>query len=580
MKARAVLLLALRWSVATGLPHRTGMDTWPPPSLLDADASASLPAAHYLRQAQDHFDPANNNSWLQAYFVNDTFWEPGSDAPIFLCVGGEGPVLDGSAVVGSVHCNIAVEWLLEKRALMFALEHRYYGCHNMSACPVTSFDSSKASAGLRLRGSTEEPLRFLSSRQAVEDVAVFVRAMNAEHALTKRNKWITWGGSYPGMLAGWSRLKHPKLIHASVASSAPVHAKLEMVEYFDHVAKAYEVSDNDVGGSPACRKAIRDGHLWIETLFNDTDGGGDIDVVEAFFGLPIGSLHELSARVDFAASGVADFPSQENDPLCSEPACNIKKICAIMTDEDLGQPRDRLKHLRQVQGRSQTRPHSELPDFWFYQTCNEFGFYQTCNVGSECMFVRGLMDLKLLSGPCEQYGISLQDISRNIELTNAHYGGLLPTGPTGDLGTCVLWPNGEVDPWSTLSVLKPPSDEQPALYVPGASHHAWTWPSRPGDQGSVVLARHRIRQQVESFLEQDCGQAPDPPVPPDVLQPPSTGLIVLAVVLGAAAIGAISLLVCRRWGGRPLRAERRDAARALAAADTVTSVSLSQQPTG
>ena len=21
---------------------------------------------------------------------------------------------------------------------------------------------------------------------------------------------------------------------------------------------------------------------------------------------------------------------------------------------------------------------SELPDFWFYQTCREFGFYQTC----------------------------------------------------------------------------------------------------------------------------------------------------------------------------------------------------------
>ena len=60
----------------------------------------------------------------QAYYVNDTFWKPGSDAPVFLCVGGEGPPLDGSVVVSSVHCNGAVEMLEETGALMFAVEHR------------------------------------------------------------------------------------------------------------------------------------------------------------------------------------------------------------------------------------------------------------------------------------------------------------------------------------------------------------------------------------------------------------------------------------------------------------------------
>lgn len=60
---------------------------------------------------EDHFDPSNKNSWQQAYYVNDTFWQQGSGAPIFLCVGGEGPALDASAVQNSVHCSIAVEWL-------------------------------------------------------------------------------------------------------------------------------------------------------------------------------------------------------------------------------------------------------------------------------------------------------------------------------------------------------------------------------------------------------------------------------------------------------------------------------------
>ena len=106
-------------------------------------------------------------------------------------------------------------------------------------------------------GRGHDALNFLSSRQAIEDVATFVKAMNAKYSLTRtnhehsekgsifffakrehfifqpfkfqekhlptfnfqgifvssqgllfavgstRNLWITWGGSYPGMLAGW-----------------------------------------------------------------------------------------------------------------------------------------------------------------------------------------------------------------------------------------------------------------------------------------------------------------------------------------------------------------------------------------
>lgn len=82
----------------------------------------------------------------------------------------------------------------------------------------------------------------------------------------------------------------------------------------------------------------------------------------------------------------------------------------------------------------------------------------------------------------------------NIDATNFHYGGQLPRRalerafrePRLDnkqqLGRCVMFPNGEVDPWSTCSVLQAPSHDLPVLYVSGASHHAWTWPSRSGDQ--------------------------------------------------------------------------------------------------
>merc|ERR1712107_830023 len=47
-------------------------------------------------------------------------------------------------------------------------------------------------------------------------------------------------------------------------------------------------------------------------------------------------------------------------------------------------------------------------------------------------------------------------------------------GPGGKHdGSCIIWPNGEVDPWSSRGIRKN-STVMSALWVPGASHHAWT----------------------------------------------------------------------------------------------------------
>ncbi len=58
-------------------------------------------------------------------------------------------------------------------ATLFAVEHRYYGCHNMSACPVTSF-------------SSPDDLRYLSSAQALEDLALFIGHATAAYNLTSQ----------------------------------------------------------------------------------------------------------------------------------------------------------------------------------------------------------------------------------------------------------------------------------------------------------------------------------------------------------------------------------------------------------
>lgn len=482
---KPTLLLLLLPCLAIGRP-RSMMDNW-----------VDYPKAQFVTTKQDHFDPYNDVTWKQAYYVNDTFWTPGSDAPIFLCVGGGEALIDGSVVVNSTYCNNAVEWLSEKKALMFALEHRYYGCHQMKACPVINFDDEI------------EALKFLSSRQAIEDVENFVREMNKKYNLSKKNKWVTWGGSYAGSLAGWSRAKHSDLIHASVASSAPVLAKLDIREYNNILAKAYSVSDNGVGGSQACEDAIRYGHQKIDITFQSAGGSRYLEKV---FGLPKNALKSEDAQKRFAGKGVAKFPAADNDPLCTEPACNIKSICEIMLDES--KEVDEVQRLADVRKLQKTwmpkkdeleRGLAYLPDFWKYQTCTEFGFYKTCEVGSECFFTQGYLTLKFFEEECKKWNISREQTEKGIEATNEHYGGKRPTG-TDDtkLAKCVMWVNGEVDPWLGLSVVEEPNAEQTVLMISGASHRTWTHPSGQGDQPSVVAGRLTIRRQVEKFLNMSC----------------------------------------------------------------------------
>ncbi len=309
-----------------------GMDSVSADSPLTSKQQLGPPPS-FFTQKQDHFDPSNTHTWQQAYYVNATYWAgPGSSAPVFLCVGGEGPALDGSVVVASPHCNVAVEWLPETKGLMFAVEHRYYGCHNESACPYTA--------------STKNPLQFLSSRQAIEDLAQFHAFATSEYNLSAvTNKWVSFGGSYPGMLAGWFRVKHPELVHAAVASSAPVVAILDMQGYNDVTAEAYAATS--VGGSAACTEAIATGHATIGTMMNTTAGRESL--AKSFVGVTAASLATYQGQLSFAGFGVAAFPAQSNDPTCTDAGCNIDLVCQIMTNTALGDEVARLAHLRSVQ---------------------------------------------------------------------------------------------------------------------------------------------------------------------------------------------------------------------------------------
>lgn len=79
------------------------------------------------------------------------------------------------------------------------------------------------------RDTSTKNLVYLSSSQALADVAYFISAMNAELKLKDDVKWVAFGGSYPGSLAAWLRVKYPHLVYASISTSGPLLAKVNFM---------------------------------------------------------------------------------------------------------------------------------------------------------------------------------------------------------------------------------------------------------------------------------------------------------------------------------------------------------------
>ncbi|KHJ96031.1 hypothetical protein OESDEN_04016 [Oesophagostomum dentatum] len=94
-----------------------------------------------------------------------------------------------------------VGWAQSFGAALFVLEHRFYG--ESQPKPDQSVEN----------------LKYLSSRQALGDIAEFIIGMNKLYGL-HNPKWVTFGKSYAGgfcLLSLWVRQEYPDLIAGAVA---------------------------------------------------------------------------------------------------------------------------------------------------------------------------------------------------------------------------------------------------------------------------------------------------------------------------------------------------------------------------
>lgn len=458
----------------------------------------------FLKQSLNHYDEGDDRVFQQRYFRTERYLlkdqETGKESFSFLCVGGEGPSLDKSVLIDSPHCSgdmleLASRLFEEGHSVnVYALEHRYYGQSypEFSDSPVTN-----------------KNLRFLSSEQALADLAHFV---SSKTTLSTSQKWVTFGGSYPGMLAAWARYKYPHLIYGAVSSSAPVQAQLDFGAYKNHIGSA--LADVDVRGSLQCLDIFRNGHEQLIQMVSDEKQHQELRQV-----FQLCETTDLSVQRNaelFLGEGVVNVYVQGNDPACTQDLCNIAKICqtlinAKQNNSDVGAlatvAREQLKNSEEDcvelnwESDLKTISDTELGmeggwRSWLWQTCTEFGFYQTCEYNSTCPFGQGMHNVDQDLEIClKAFGRTPEQVAGSVRSTLERYGGWkLST-------TRILSVTGDVDPWSELAIRTRHNNDLPAYSVPGASHHFWTHSVKDTDDSEISKAREIIYETVSEWLQ-------------------------------------------------------------------------------
>lgn len=387
-----------------------------------------------------------------------------------------------------------MELAAQYNALVIALEHRYYG----ASIPTPDFTTAN--------------MAYLSSHQAVGDVARFLNEFvfpTWNVNLAAGQKVVTFGGSYPGALSAWLRLRLPHLISVAISTSSPIQAQLDFTAYNGVVNSS--LSKTSIGGSPACAEATRAAFTVMDTAFQ---AGG---VAKNLMAMRLNSCTNLTGQNDtmWAASNYAGAVQGLVQYNGETGPYDVRAFCTQMTNE----ANDPITNLalalpNLVGGSCVDNSYADFvasagstvanPDEqgvgirqWTWQTCTQFGYYQTCEDRNVCpLSLYMTLDSNTqqcadLFGP--QFTATLN--ANRVSATNDML------GSTGIAMDRIIFVNGNVDPWHMLSLYNSSNTAaRPSVFIDGTAHCRNMQPSSPNDPPALVAARKQINAYLAAFM--------------------------------------------------------------------------------
>ncbi|RZC42670.1 serine protease K12H4.7 [Asbolus verrucosus] len=456
--------------------------------------SVKVVTEEWFTQTLDHFNPTDETTWQQRYFSNDEFFDATTGGPVFLMIGGEGEASEKWLTQGSW-----IDYAERFGALLFQLEHRYYG----KSHPTEDLST--------------ENLKHLTSQQALADLATFIVAMNEKYSLPPDVKWIAFGGSYPGSLAAWLRFKYPHLVHGAMSASGPLLAQLDFKDYFRVIIESLATYSDD------CVTAVSQGIEQIGVLLKQEIGQQNLnqifnlcDPIQESLENPqdISNFYETIAD-DFA--GVVQYNKDNRIGKPKGSNITIDIVCDIMVNQTIGPPVNRLgkvndlllstydekcldyqydKMIDTLRNTSWVSEASEGGRQWTYQTCTEFGFYQTSSY--EPQIFGNQFPINFFIQQCTDIFGQIYDdnfLEAAINRTNVLYGGLNIEVSN------VVFVHGSIDPWHALGIIKTVDEEAPAIYIQGTAHCANMYPPSDTDPPQLIAARKQIVELIDSWLK-------------------------------------------------------------------------------
>ncbi|VDP07352.1 unnamed protein product [Heligmosomoides polygyrus] len=435
----------------------------------------------YFTQKLDHFDDNSTATWSQRYFFNFQYQIAGSNV-VFLMLGGEGP----ESINWVQNENYPfVGWAKERGAALFDLEHRFYGQSRPTA------DQSVAN------------LRFLSSRQAIEDIATFIRAMNVR---------------YRSGLAKSTQI----LSQEQLEAQRPCKLKsIFGVEYLQVVEESLRSYSED------CAENVRIGFAQMIDMMNTEVGRTQLselfvlDPPFANLSLTYNDIQNFYSTIYGNFQGAVQYSGDNAGAYAN--GFGISNVCSIMNNGGVDQLTalqnvnfymaamyggfkstdnsydDMISYLRQEQFGNDQNFDSGARS-WTWQTCTEFGYFQTTDGGPSGIF-GSVTPLTLFINMCRDTFGSEYDadyVDRAVRSTLDYYG-----GADGYNGTNVIIPNGSLDPWHALGKYTS-SDPSVVWYlIEGTAHCADMYPPRESDAAGLTVVRKLIGQNIDLWLSKN-----------------------------------------------------------------------------
>jgi serine protease 16 len=421
----------------------------------------------------------------------------------------------------------------ENGALIVALEHRFYG---------VSYPTPDMST---------ENLKYLSSDQALGDLARFIDYIsslspdsvdsNASPPLEVKadhssSKWVSFGGSYPGSLATWLKLKYPASVAGTVGSSAPVKSDYNFFQYAQVVGDALRYTL--IGGSDQCYSVVEDAMKELhESVTISTPMGSSKDLPDSL--KPCTEPTDEKDLYAYESNVYGNFQGTVQYNLEMVGAPTVADLCSELTKKTHKTALDALGSMTSIFFEDQKCVESSWNEMidelrveefdgqsamrqWVYQSCNEFGYFQTTE-GDGHPFTA------LKACTVEIAGKKMCEDAYQVE----NYTGPKQSGASSDgelmyaadetygaldvQGSNITMPNGNCDPWHALGIVNATSpyykegeqhltDSEQAVFIDGTAHCRDMYapdafsPSFE-DTASVIWAHEAIRANVAKYIQ-------------------------------------------------------------------------------